>query len=513
MARQRSGSRRGKNPPASFRLQAEGPETSAKAAPFRLKPAATVIVVAAVLLLAAVATMLIRTRAAAAQLPDLPNLSNQPPAVRQHLTERDAGARASPRSFDAVGALCLAYHADLFYDEADRCHARAASLAPSDWRWSYYRALLLSERGGGDRLIERLEAIAREQDFGPAWLRLGDAEFKARRYDRAEAAWNRAASVSEPPRTADSPPHRVEAPIAAYAALGLARIALARGETDRARQTLERVLSTSPRFGSAHRLLAECYTALGRPDEARRALGRANRLPPYAPYADPMVDTLARESRNGTFLLRQASEADLSINGEWSEYLTRRALEFDPVNPDVLAKLGRVLRQRGRTEEALDVFARYQKMAPGDFQGLAQLGSTLSDLGRFDEAEPLLRRAIAGLDDALTHYNLGLLLARTGRLDLALTEYERSLDRDPNDVAARTNLAAVLVRQGRLARAEEHLVRVIELDPENAAAHTNYGIVLREQKQIDRAAREFETALRLDPRQADAAEALNAIKH
>jgi hypothetical protein len=44
---------------------------------------------------------------------------------------------------------------------------------------------------------------------------------------------------------------------------------------------------------------------------------------PYTPYADPVIDDLARESRNSIFLLRLASEANLAINAEWSEYLAR----------------------------------------------------------------------------------------------------------------------------------------------------------------------------------------------
>ena len=96
-----------------------------------------------------------------------------------------------------------------------------------------------------------------------------------------------------------------------------------------------------------------------------------------------MVDDLARESRNSTLLLRLASEANLAVNAEWSEYLTRRALEFDPDNPEAVVKLGRVLRTIGRNEEALEFFQRYHQLVPGDYLGLAHIGSCLSALGRY----------------------------------------------------------------------------------------------------------------------------------
>src|SRR5678810_1008878 len=121
------------------------------------------------------------------------------------------------------------------------------------------------------------------------------------------------------------------------------------------------------------------------------------------------VDDLSRESRNSTLLLRVSSEANLAVNAEWAEYLTRRALEFDPDNPEAVVKLGRVLRTIGRNEEALEFFQRYNQMVPGDFLGLAHIGSCLSAMGRYQEAESYLRRAVAGIDDPQTHYNLCLL--------------------------------------------------------------------------------------------------------
>jgi tetratricopeptide (TPR) repeat protein len=464
----------------------------------------------------------IQRRVNVQRLPPLPDLSSQPKAVSEHLLARFDAARADPRSDQAVGALCVAYHADMFHDQADRCYALASALNPDEWRWKYYRALIHSERGEADVVAAAMRDVTGKADFGPAWWRLGEAEFKEGRYDRAEEAWRLALKAPEPERTwsatpsgersGDSPVHPAGIPLSAHASLGLARLALARGNADDARQILERVTTTSPRFSSGFRLLAESYTVLGRQSDANTALRRANRLPPYAPYADPMVDALARESRNGTFLLRQASEADLADSAEWSEYLTRRALEFDPDNPDVVAKLGRILRTLGRTGEALEVFQRYQQMVPGDKLALAQIGGCLTDLGKFGEAESYLRRALGGLEDGLTHYNLGLLLAQTNRLDEAVAEYKLALTFDPNDARTHNNLAAVLARQGKLDQAARELTRALEIDPDNANTHTNLGLVYTQQGHRERAAREFEAALRINPDHPAAQEALRALR-
>jgi tetratricopeptide (TPR) repeat protein len=479
-------------------------------------------------------TVQIQRRVNVQRLPPLPDLSSQPKAVSEHLLARFDAARADPRSDQAVGALCVAYHADMFHDQADRCYALASALNPDEWRWKYYQALIHSERGEADVVAAAMREVTGKIDFGPAWWRLGEAEFKEGRYDLAEEAWRRALKAPEPERAGSAPPsrsfgeprrsspedrasgggppHPAGIPLSAHASLGLARLALARGNADDARQILERVTTTSPRFSSGFRLLAESYTLLSRQADADTALRRANRLPPYAPYADPMVDALARESRNGTFLLRQASEADLADSAEWSEYLTRRALEFDPDNPDVVAKLGRILRTLGRTGEALEVFQRYQQMVPGDKLALAQIGGCLTDLGKFGEAESYLRRALGGLEDGLTHYNLGLLLAQTNRLDEAVAEYKLALTFDPNDARTHNNLAAVLARQGKLDQAARELTRALEIDPDNANTHTNLGLVYTQQGHRERAAREFETALRINPDHPAARDALRALR-
>lgn len=435
-----------------------------------------------------------------------------PAVIVAHLSGMYETAQRQPRSIAAVGPLCLAYHADMFFGPAERCYDLAIDLAPADWRWGYYRALIDADRGGSPALVARLRAVAEANPaFGPAWLRIGDAEFKAGNYQGAAAAWQRAQALAEPTPVPGEPPHRIEIPLAAHAGLGLARVALVRGDAAGAVRVLEPVLGQSAEFGAAWRLIGEAYRAAGKELDAARAIARAGRLPAFAPYADPMVDALARESRNSTLLLRMASEATLSVNAEWSQYLTRRALEFDPSNPEAVLKMGRVLRTFNREADALPYFRKYHELVPGDYQVLAQIGTSLSALGRFDEAAGYFKEALKGVDDAITHYNLGLLMSRTGRLDAAAVSYQRALDRDPYLSDARSNLATVFARQGRLDRAVDALTRLLADEPENPLALTNLGLIRFQQGRLVEARRELEAALQIAPGMTQAAEALEAI--
>jgi tetratricopeptide (TPR) repeat protein len=465
--------------------------------------------------LALVAALLVASCGGGSTLPPLPDLAGQTPAVVAHLRGAyDAAARA-PGSAAAVGALCRAYHADLLFDAAARCYERVTALDGGDWRWRYRHALIDIELGGTEGLADRLREIAAAAPgFAPVWLRLGDAEFKAARYDAAADAWRRAATLPppEPDPAADGPAHVPEIPIAAYASLGLARVALTANDPDAAREILERVASTTPAFGPAFRLLADSYRALGRHEDAERAVYRAGRRPAFTPFADPIVDGLTRESRNSTLLLRVASDATLTVNAAWSESLVRRAVEFDPNNPDAVLKLARVLRTLERNDEALPFFQKYASMVPGDYLGLAHIGSCLSALGRSSEAEQYFRKSLAGLDDATTHYNLGLLMSMTGRLADAEREYRRALALDPAHAGARGNLGPLLVRMGRTREAAEELRRLVGDDPENVSALTNLGVVLLQLGRAGEARPYLEGALRLAPGMPQAQAALDSIR-
>jgi tetratricopeptide (TPR) repeat protein len=452
----------------------------------------------------------------ATELPVLPDLSRRPMAIRAHLTDADRAARAEPMSADAVGALGLAYHADMFFEQAQRSYALAERLSGSAGRWTYSRALALGAQGDADGLAAGLRrVVGAAPDFGPAWLRLGELEFKSGRYDRAEDAWRRAQSLADPappPAPGGSPVRAAGAPISAHATVGLARIALMRGDADRARAMLEGVTGNAPGFGPAFRLLGDAYTALGRTEEAARVTRIADRSPAAAPYVDPVTDALVRESRSATFLLQQASATDVSTDAPWREYLGRRALEFDQANSDALFELATLLRVLRRFDEALALLERYRVTVPDDFQALADIGRCLSGLQRFAEAESVLRRALEGADDANARYDLALVLDRVGRFKEAMAEYQRALVRNPNHRDALNNLGVAFAREGNIAMAVRQFERLVAADPANADAHTNLGAMFLTQGARERAAREFRAALQLSPDHALAREGLRRLE-
>jgi tetratricopeptide (TPR) repeat protein len=433
------------------------------------------------------------------RLPVLPDLTGQPRALIDHLRTADRAARERPTVAGAVSALGMAYHADVFYDEAAQCYALGEALDPGDWRWPYYAALIQKELGASTAAADCLRRVtALNPDFTPAWFRLGEAALKLGRSDEAETAFRKAIQTGrEHPPPPGGP---LGFPMTAYATHGLARLALERNDPEEARLLLEALIEAIETFGPAHRLLGRAYQELGREEDAGERLARAAGYPPYPPPSDAMVDALARVSCSATYLLKQMGVAEQNQDGVWAEYLARRALKVNPDDPELLVGLGILLLRLQRPDEALSYIESYREQAPNDFHTLTTIGYGLVNSGRPGKAEAFLQEVLNKNPGATRVYNaLGFALARLERFDEAIHMCQEALTIDPNDVDAHNNLAAFLGHEGRFDEAVAHYHEALRIGVNPAEAYTNLGRMFAERGKFDEAREYLEAALQIRP--------------
>jgi tetratricopeptide (TPR) repeat protein len=441
---------------------------------------------------------LLARRARGASLPPLPDLSALPSAAREQLTRAEAAARAEPDSANAVGELGRASHASLLTGMAIDLYARAAALDDSAWRWAYLRGVLLEEHGRSSDAREAFQEMTRKNPaHGLAWFRLAEMAFKDRRLDDAEQAYQRAAQAPPAPAfTAPGVSTRRVVPLAAYVQMGLARVALERGLQPQASAILDAVIVAHPAFGPARTLRA----GIEGPAEGRRVPSSARA---YVPPADPEVDAVVAMSSMRDLLLKHAALAARGGDREWREYLVRRAAELNPADPNVLMEMAAMLQATNRATEALDILRQHERLVPGDHHTLVQQGRCLADLGRLEEAEAVLRRAVR-VRDAAAEYNLGTVLDRQGRGEEARERYERALAVDPFHARALNNLGVWLDRRDQSAAAIAMLQRSVEADPENPEPYSNLGSALIRARRLPEALRALDVAVALAPEAADA---------
>src|SRR5205807_338742 len=121
-------------------------------------------------------------------------------------------------------------------------------------------------------------------------------------------------------------------------------------------------------------------------------------------------------------------------------------------SPPLLRTLTVLLRQHRVTALPL-LLAGYERY-PDNFWLAFELGNTLLDAGRYQEAVGYFRAALAlrpGTHAVLNH--LGLALLECNRLDEALALYDKILADDPVYVPAHNNRGIVLRRKGQPDRA------------------------------------------------------------
>jgi tetratricopeptide (TPR) repeat protein len=151
--------------------------------------------------------------------------------------------------------------------------------------------------------------------------------------------------------------------------------------------------------------------------------------------------------------------------------LAREALSIRPDAPPALRLLALSLRAVGRPDEAADIEQRALKAATRD-AALLQAGHALFE-DRLHEAEPLLRdRLRRDPYDYSAMRMLAELAARIGRLQDSENLLRRALDLAPSFQAARSNLATILYKQNRAAEALEQL-DLLAAEGEVADAHRN----------------------------------------
>ncbi|HEY1717154.1 MAG TPA: tetratricopeptide repeat protein, partial [Verrucomicrobiae bacterium] len=119
----------------------------------------------------------------------------------------------------------------------------------------------------------------------------------------------------------------------------------------------------------------------------------------------------------------------------------------------------------------------------------------------YSNLETLWRTTIAKDPNAFLAYNnLGYMLMEKGQLEEAITDFDKSLEINPNFNEPHNNLGDALIRIGQTNEAVIHFKKAVELDPTSAASYYNLGVAWLEMQLNGDAIIQFQKALEFDPR-------------
>lgn len=156
--------------------------------------------------------------------------------------------------------------------------------------------------------------------------------------------------------------------------------------------------------------------------------------------------------------------------------------------------------QTGYWKNGITLFTRGFDVTKGQVNENAyyNFGNLMMEAGRIDEAMSLYQKALAiNPRHAKSHINYALLLSNKGRTDEAIAHYRKALEHS-TDVEAHNNLGNLLAKMGRMDEAEVHFRKALEIKPDYGDAHYNYGFMLANLGRPDEAIIHFQKAVKIE---------------
>ena len=149
-----------------------------------------------------------------------------------------------------------------------------------------------------------------------------------------------------------------------------------------------------------------------------------------------------------------------------------------PETADAWNNLGNIERDAGRLDAALAAYEHALTANPRHVSALNGRALALQRLGRSEDAERALLKAVAiAPESAVTHSNLGNVYFRRDELARARDEYVAAVRLDPDYADAHNNLGSAYFRLGQSDLAAEEYRRALQLNPRLEDARRNLAVV------------------------------------
>lgn len=319
-----------------------------------------------------------------------------------------------PDSAEAWGKLAMNLDVHDFKNEAKQAYRQAAAADPKDFRWTYYSAIALYETGSPDALALFERSCQLKAKYGPARFRYGQALLDSNRLDEASRQFN------------------LVTPPSSHSSVGLARIALIRGELDQALKYSMEAVQINPKYAEAHGLLSQIYRRRNDLTKANEELRLSQQLPHKSPPDDPLLADLIAEG----------------VSSYWYEWRGRAYLE------------------RGHYEAAIRQLKTAVKLLP-EARLYDLLGVAFQYTKQYKEAAEQHRLALLKDNSSSTMNNLASALFELTQYEEAVSYLEKAILLEPNFVYSYFHLSLLHLRSGNPAKAIASLRRGHSRLPDN----------------------------------------------
>ncbi|MCI0446973.1 tetratricopeptide repeat protein [bacterium] len=371
-----------------------------------------------------------------------PNELAEPPNVNLTSAEKEVAQKierlrkdviAKPKSSEAWGRLGMNLDVHDFRQQAVECYQQAARLTSDNFKWSYYCAIALNDLGSPDAIDWFERTIKIKKDYAPLYVRYANVLYDLGRTQESAQAYQRALDIK---------------PQTLHAMIGLARVALSKGDLENCLKNLESARAINPNIREIHGLLSEVYRRKNELDKAQRETLVANQLPKKTVLNDQIYSEIGLEGVSST-----------SYESRGRAYLQRgmypeAAQEFEAVlriRPEarIYDSLGLALLYQGKTEDAIKQHRRAVEMNPENATAWDNLAQALFKAGNTKEAIESAEQGVKRDPElSYSYVTLGSFYQSLGETDQAIEIYRKGLEKNPGHRRLQENLARLLIESG-----------------------------------------------------------------
>jgi Flp pilus assembly protein TadD len=296
-------------------------------------------------------------------------------------------------------------------------------------------------------------------------------------------------------------------PVSVNARIGLAQVALAGQDPERATQILEQAATLAPQEAAVHHHLAHVYGLRGDAAAAERQRLLADSAPvkmqpgEMASFEDPPRDEVTlRDGVSSSWLLANSQRHLAEGRGQEAQAALEALLAADPESVPGLLASARMLVTAGDLARAHAMIERAVELAPGDAATHAELGTVLARGNQSPQAIAAYRRALE-IDPNLPEVqsNLATLLFQAGQTDEGIDMLRRAGQSFPGRSDVQHNLANLLLMTGEAEEAVTTFRQALKLDPANAEMRTGLALALWGLQRYAEAIEAYSQAHRLNP--------------
>jgi tetratricopeptide (TPR) repeat protein len=411
---------------------------------------------------------------------------------------------ADPKSSAVHMAMGNLYLVQKDQKNAGEEFKKAADLAPVRSMERLKYAAFESAIGDVEEVRRTASEMTKQApDYPPGWTFLAEVAFKAKKYDEAlsllENVFGRDSEYVDGRRLQSN-------------------VLLAKGDTKKAIEVLERLDQTYPDAPLLKYQLAQAYVRDHNMSQATLALDQAVSISPNYDDAvlllgqinvatghgekviEPLNRLLQRKPDLKSAALVLAAAYGSGDRLDDAVAVLENQAKLAPNDPQLQIALGLTYTQAKRYDEARQAFEKAAELAPGNLWPVDQLVDLDLLDKRFDAARQRIRRQFEKTPDSpAAHYFEGKILAAEGKWEAAQVELRKAIELDPNLVAAYDLLVQSYLATNKVPEAIKELQAQLAKAPNNAQMLLTLALLYERTENFPQARDAYEKLLAISP--------------